>query len=190
MWRGYASQIGRTAVDAVTGVEHAVRTEDSCGMRRAPASVRHWTSRNSWTCRSAYRRSCVCIHDGSPELCRRVEAPRCEGVLLVSPCSVRTGSALCPPQRTGTAVDRLLAKAARSAENQVQCPTVRVVCPRITFLLASVHRFEGLVGSSPVMDVPSWRGWLISCGSSFTQYAAVESLPDIQEDLLVLGLFR
>jgi hypothetical protein len=39
------------------------------------------------------------------------------------------------------------------------------------------------------MDVPSWRGWLISCGSSFTQYAAVESLPDIQEDLLVLGLF-
>ena len=67
----------------------------------------------------------------------------------------------------------------------------RAACsPRITFLLASAHRFEGLVGSSPVMDVPSWRYWLTLCGSGFTQLATVESLPDIQEDLPVLGLFR
>jgi len=67
----------------------------------------------------------------------------------------------------------------------------RAAClPRTTFLLASVHRFEGLVGSSPVMDVPRWRGWLTSCRSSFIQHAAVESLPDIKEDLLVLGLVR
>jgi hypothetical protein len=82
----------------------------------------------------------------------------------------------------GTAAGLLVSESCQGSGRSSPVSECAACSPLITFLLASAHRFEGLVGSGTVMDVPSWRGWL----TSLTQHEGVESAPDIQQDLLVL----